>query len=77
MSAAPILNLRDAPSIVAAAPRDGTARGLQSRLADAMQNFLLETAPDSGSEALKLLRRTFPHAPLADRVAALRAAARR
>ena len=77
MPAPPFLKLRESASLVPAMPPDGTARGLQSRLASAMTNYLLETAPDSGAEALALLRRVFPNTPLADRVAALCAVTRR
>ena len=42
-----------------------------------MANYLLETSPDTGAEALKLLRRMYPDTPLADRVAAFAATMRR
>jgi hypothetical protein len=77
MPAPPFLKLHESASLVPAMGPDGTARALESRLASAMANYLLETAPDTGAEALKLLRRMYPDTPLADRVAALAATMRR
>lgn len=73
----PFVKLHEGASLVPAMPADGTARGLQSRLASTMANYLLETSPDTGAEALKLLRRMYPDTPLADRVAAFAATMRR
>lgn len=41
-----------------------------------MVRLLLSAKPGSGSEALAMLRTSFPHVPLASRVAALEAARR-
>jgi hypothetical protein len=49
----------------------------QAELARSMADYLLETSPDSGAEALSLLRRMFPDSPLTVRVAALAALMRR
>jgi hypothetical protein len=43
----------------------------ESELADAMAAHLRATRPESGSEALSLLRRAFPNSPLTLRVIAL------
>jgi hypothetical protein len=43
----------------------------ESELADAMAQHLRSARPESGSEALSLLRRAFPNSPLTLRVIAL------
>jgi hypothetical protein len=43
----------------------------ESELAHAMAEHLRSTRPESGSEALRLLRRAFPDSPLTLRVIAL------
>lgn len=43
----------------------------EADLARAMADALLEAEPESHSEALRILRKMFPHSPLAVRVAAL------
>ncbi|HMK81622.1 MAG TPA: hypothetical protein VK438_18355 [Xanthobacteraceae bacterium] len=43
----------------------------ESELAEAMAEHLRATRPESGSEALRLLRRAFPDSPLTLRVIAL------
>ena len=49
----------------------------QAQLARSMAEHLLAAVPGSNAEALAALRRTFPHSPLAARVAALAALMRR
>jgi hypothetical protein len=46
-------------------------RRSESELASAMTEHLRATQPQSGSEALRLLRRAFPNSPLTLRVMAL------
>ena len=53
------------------------AEPARSEPARSMADYLRQAGPDSGAEALSLLRRMFPDTPLADRVAALAAAMRR
>ena len=49
----------------------------EAQLARAMAEHLLASAPDSDADALKALRKAFPHSPLTVRVAALAALMRR
>ena len=51
--------------------RDGYARNTPHRSADAMAAEVMNYAPATDAEALKLLRARFPDAPLSLRVAAL------
>lgn len=54
------------------------ATGLsEAQLARSMAEALIEAAPASSSETLKLLRKLFPNSPLTARVAALGALMRR
>jgi hypothetical protein len=69
--------LKSSPSIspeplgdVTLAPFAMTKR-TESELADAMALHLRSARPESGSEALRLLRRAFPNSPLTLRVIAL------
>ncbi|MCQ3942482.1 MAG: hypothetical protein DPW22_04605 [Alphaproteobacteria bacterium] len=57
-------------------PCGATGRA-EAELARAMATAITDTGPSSGSEALRILRRTFPDSPLAVRVAALDAMMRR
>jgi hypothetical protein len=57
---------------VALAPAAMCGRS-ESQLAGAMARALVETRPDSASQALKQLRLMFPESPLTARVAALNA----
>jgi len=57
---------------VSLAPRELTGLS-QAELARSMAACLAASAPDSDAEALGTLRRAFPRAPLAARVAALAA----
>jgi hypothetical protein len=61
---------------VTLAPALATGR-TEAELARAMAEALIEKAPESGAEALKYLRQSFPDSPLAARVAALSALMRR
>jgi hypothetical protein len=78
MRAASVLRVEDAPPlgevVLAQAPLPDVP---PAQLAVAMADFLQESAPGTGSEALSMLRRMFPHSPLTLRVAALAAAMRR
>lgn len=78
MRAASLLPLHDAPPLgeVVLAPAALTGRS-QAELARSMVNYLQEAAPNTGAEALSLLRRTFPNAPFPARAAALAALGRR
>ena len=78
MRAAPFLPVHDAPPLgeMVLAPSAPTGFS-QAQLARSMANYLMVAAPDTGAEALSLLRRTFPNSPLTVRVAALAALARR
>ena len=77
MPAAPILTVSDVPLSSEAAPAPAkTTPTPETRLARSMTDYLHETAPDSGAEALALLRRVFPNSPLTLRVAALAAVMR-
>jgi hypothetical protein len=58
------------------APPEATGRS-QAELARSMAEHLLAKGPESNAEALSVLRRAFPHAPLTARVAALAALMRR
>jgi hypothetical protein len=61
---------------VTLAPAAVTGRS-ESELARSMADALLSAAPSTGTEALNILRRLFPHSPLTVRVAALDAVMRR
>jgi len=61
---------------VSLAPRELTGLS-QAELARSMAAYLATSAPDTDAEALGTLRRAFPRAPLAARVAALAARIRR
>jgi hypothetical protein len=78
MRAASILTVHDAPPLgeVVLVPAALTGRS-QAELARSMATYLQKAAPNTGAEALSLLRRMFPHTPLAERVAAFAAAMRR
>jgi hypothetical protein len=78
MRAASALTIHESPPLGDVALAPAAMGGIpEAQLARSMTNYLHETAPDSGAEALALLRRMFPHSPLAARVAALAAAMRR
>ena len=78
MRATAILTVDDAPRLGEVTLPPATVTGVaQAPLAHFMTNYLQKAAPNTGAEALSLLRRMFPHTPLADRVAALAAAMRR
>ncbi len=78
MPANAVLIVHDAPPLgeVVLAPAALTGRP-RAELAHSMAQYLQGAAPNTGAEALSLLRRMFPDTPLADRVAALAAAMRR
>lgn len=78
MRAASFLPAHEAPPLgeVVLAPAALTGRS-QAELARSMANYLQKAAPNTGAEALSLLRRMFPHSPLTVRVAALAALMRR
>jgi hypothetical protein len=61
---------------VTIAPAAMTGRS-EAQLARAMAEALLEAAPQTGADALRQLRETFPSSPLTVRVAALAAMVRR
>lgn len=65
-----------APGDIALPPIDATGLS-EGQLARAMVEALHDSAPQSGSEALKYLRMLFPASPLTVRVAALTATMRR
>jgi hypothetical protein len=63
-----------------ARPRSGGGEPLPDPVLErleAMRRHLSESSPQSGNEALRLLREAFPDAPLADRARALASIARR
>lgn len=73
-----LMTVQDAPPLgeVVFAPAAVTGKS-EAQSAHSMAQYLLARAPDTGAEALKLLRRAYPDAPLPVRVAALAALSRR